>query len=98
MLNNYYRLCAILPGILLTNTFISGERAEAQREKLQGERIRERIQLYRERKQQERSQRTPQPSTGATGLVYHTLSIGGIKREYYLYTPANIRSNLTDKR
>jgi hypothetical protein len=51
-----------------------------------------------ERKQQERSQRTPQPSTGATGLVYHTLSIGGIKREYYLYTPANIRSNLTDKR
>jgi hypothetical protein len=47
MLNNYYRLCAILPGILLTNTFISGERAEAQREKLQGERIRERTQTTR---------------------------------------------------
>jgi polyhydroxybutyrate depolymerase len=89
---NYYRWTGIaLPAIILLTISLGGGQVRAQRENVVGGKIRERIQIYRERRQQQ----SPKPiqSSGAAGLVSHKLNIGGSDREYYLYTPAVLKPN-----
>jgi polyhydroxybutyrate depolymerase len=89
---NYYRWnWAVLPAIILLTISLGGGQVRAQRENVVGGKIRERIQIYRERRQQQ----SPKPiqSSGTAGLVSSKLNIGGSDREYYLYTPAVLKQN-----
>jgi polyhydroxybutyrate depolymerase len=92
MLNYFRWICTVLPVIVLLTISVDGGRVKAQRENVLAGRIRDRIQIYRERRQQEQSQKSTQ-SSGANGLISHKLNVGGIDREYYLYIPANLRSS-----
>ncbi len=78
-----------LPVIGLLTISVDGNQVRAQQENVSGSRIRERIKIYRERRQQQSP--NPTQSSGATGLISHKLNVGGIDREYYLYTPAILK-------
>jgi polyhydroxybutyrate depolymerase len=87
---NYYRWnWAVLPAIILLTISLGDSPVRAQRENVSEGKIRERIKIYRERRQQQLPK--PIPSFGTTGLVSHKLTIGGSDREYYLYTPAILK-------
>jgi hypothetical protein len=83
MLNYYRWTWTILPALILLTISLGGGQVRAQRDNVSGGRIRERIQLYRERRQQQSPR--PTQSSGETKLVSHKLKIGSSDREYYLF-------------
>jgi polyhydroxybutyrate depolymerase len=91
MLNYYRWTWTVLPATILLTISLDSGQVRAQQENVLGSSIRERIQIYRERRQQQSAK--PTQSSGVTGLVSHKLKIGSVDREYYLYTPTNLQPN-----